>query len=94
MNDMNRDALMLKIQRLAFAKTETELFLDTHPDCRQALDYYHRIIDELDAARTEYQNKFGPVVASESMGDRWTWIDGLWPWQMNYESADSRKGGK
>ena len=80
---MNKDELMRRIQELSFAKVETELFLDTHPDSKTALDYYRNIVDELDMAMTEYQNKFGPIVAEASMGDGWTWIDGLWPWQMN-----------
>ncbi len=82
----------MKIQKLSFAKTETELFLDTHPECTQALDYYRRTVNELDALRTEYQHKFGPIVAAESMGDRWTWIDGAWPWQ--HESENRVKGGR
>ena len=80
---MNREELMKRIQELSFVKVETELFLDTHPDCKSALDYYRNITEELDMAMTEYQNKYGPIVAEASMGDKWSWIEGAWPWQMN-----------
>ncbi len=89
-NTMSADMLLRKIQELSFAKVECELFLDTHPDCRQALDYYHRLVDELDGYLMEYQNTYGPLVATASMGDRWTWVDGPWPWQMNGAKGDKR----
>ena len=78
---MSREELMDKIHALSFAMTEAQLFLDTHPDCRGALDYMRGIRDELDIALTEYQNKYGPLFADMTGGDRWTWIDGPWPWQ-------------
>ena len=78
---MNKDELMRNIDSLSFALTEAQLFLDTHPDCRNALDYYRRLVDELDVAMTEYQNKYGPLVPEAIAEDKWNWIDGPWPWQ-------------
>ena len=80
---MSREELMDKIHALSFAMTEAQLFLDTHPDCRTALDYFRGLRDELDVAMTEYQNKFGPLFADMTVGDKWSWIDGPWPWQQN-----------
>lgn len=93
MNNMTQAALMDKIQKLSFAQTETGLFLNTHPDCTRALDYYHKLTDELNAAREEYANTYGPIIASESMGDRWTWIEGAWPWHNGFPE-NGAKGGK
>ena len=80
---MTKEELMDKIHALSFAMTEAQLFLDTHPDCRAALDYFRSAKDELDMAMTEYQNKYGPLLADMSVGDKWAWIDGPWPWQHN-----------
>ncbi len=80
---MNREDLMKRIDALTFAMTEAQLFLDTHPDCRTALDYYRRLGDDLDKAMTEYQNKYGPLFADATAADRWNWIDGPWPWHIN-----------
>ena len=90
---MNKDKESIKrrVDELSFVKVETELFLDTHPDCRQALDYYHRILDELRAAELEYINAYGPLVASESSTERWNWVDTPWPWQM---MGEKKEGGK
>ena len=85
MDNMTKAALLKKIQELSFAKVETELYLDTHPDSKQALDYYRDILNRLDEAMTEYQNKYGPLFAEGVVGDRWTWVDGKWPWQIDTE---------
>ena len=83
--DNGKESLMKKVQALSFAKVEAELYLDGHPDSQKALDYYKGILNELDEAMTEYQNKYGPIFAEGVMGDRWTWVDGKWPWQLETE---------
>ena len=86
MDNANRkNELMRKIQALSFAKLEAELYLDTHPDSKAALDFYRGTLTELDAAMTEYQNKYGPIFTEGAAGDRWTWISGKWPWQLDGE---------
>ena len=88
---MSRDEWLHKIQSLSFAKTECELYLDTHPECKHALDYYRNIVEQLDQAMSEYQSKFEPLWADASLNkDRWTWIDGAWPWQ-NEENKGKKK---
>lgn len=85
---MNREELLRKIQELSFAKCEMELFFDTHPTCRAALDMYRSTVDELNMATERYQNEFGPLTADGSMGtDRWTWIDSPWPWHLHDDIA-------
>ena len=78
---MTREEMVRNIQALAFAKTETELFLDGHPDCQAALTYYYETVDALRAATEEYEAKYGPITASGVRGDVWTWTDMPWPWQ-------------
>ena len=85
MDNQSRTELLRKVQALSFAKVETELYLDTHPDSQQALNYYRKILDELDVAMTEYQNKYGPLFAEGVVGDRWTWVEGAWPWEIDTE---------
>ncbi len=67
---------------------ESQLFLDTHPGCTAALDYYKRVADEYDEVMTEYQNMYGPIVADAVTSDRWSWIDGPWPWQTESDTSD------
>ncbi len=41
---MNRKQLLRKLQMLDFAIQETALFLNSHPDDRQAMQYYQSAV--------------------------------------------------
>ena len=86
---MNKEALLRQIQELSFRKTEAELFLDTHPDCKDALDFYRRTVTALMTATEEYNNKYGPLTAAANTADTWDWIKSPWPWQI--ENGEGRK---
>jgi spore coat protein JB len=85
MDKQTKESLMRRVQELSFAKVECELYLDTHPDSREALDYYKNILSRLDEAMTTYQNEYGPIFSEGVVGDRWTWVEGAWPWQLTAE---------
>ncbi len=87
MEDKN---LMKKIQTLSFAKVEAELYLDTHPDNKEALEYYRGILSELDDAMTKYQNEVAPIFAEGVVGDSWTWVRGKWPWQRDTDVTEGK----
>ena len=75
-------SLSEKIQKLSFVKEELELYLDTHPSCRTALDYYQKTLMELERLTEQYENEVGPLTAAGVRStDEWTWIGGPWPWQ-------------
>ena len=86
-----KNDLYRKIQELSFVKAEIELFLDTHPDSRVAMDYYKETLAALDSYMTKYQAEYGPIHATAGiMADRWAWVDMPWPWQ-NGEKAEARE---
>jgi len=91
---MNKQELLKKIQQLSFAKVEAELFLDTHPECTQALDYYKKTVNSLEMLMEEYQNTYGPLVAMAVQGDKWTWVDGPWPWHIDWDENANGKSGR
>ena len=71
-----------QIRALGFVKAELELYLDTHPNCRTALDYYYQTLAELRRLIEQYENTVGPLTASGTVSpDEWTWVKGPWPWQ-------------
>ena len=74
------------IQELSFVKAELELYLDTHPDCKVALDYYGQTVDALTQLMNKYQASGKPIVASGSIETkRWSWVAEPWPWQTEEE---------
>ena len=83
----DRAELMKKIQELAFVKTETELYLDGHPEAMVALEYYREIISRLGAVLEEYEAKYGPLTAGGNTADSWEWALGKWPWQLDKEDV-------
>lgn len=88
MNNQNNGSMssgdvLKKLQALAFAKVETELYLDAHPECMAALEHYKTIISEYEKLLEIYENTVAPVTASSAAGDRWTWVDSPWPWQID-----------
>ena len=72
-----------QIRALCFVKTELELYLDTHPGCRTALDYYYQTVKELKRLTEQYENTTGPLTAMGNVSaDQWQWVVGPWPWQQ------------
>ena len=82
MND--REKLLKNVQMYQFAVTDAALFLDTHPDCAQALGYYNKYKKLLSEAKSAYEQAFGPLeICSEQNNSRWEWVDGPFPWELN-----------
>lgn len=77
--------LLREIMQVGFVVVELQLYLDTHPNDRQALRLYnesamcyHRLI-------MEYQRKYGMLMAHSPDGtEEWRWIGSPWPWEINY----------
>ena len=83
-----------QIRALSFVKEELELYLDTHPDCTTALDYYHQTLAALKILTEKYEITESPLTASGVTNtERWSWVDGAWPWQQG-NGAQSRKERK
>ena len=62
---MDKDKLFRAIQMYGFAIDEIKLYLDTHPNCRNALDFYHRYNDLRREAEEEYIRLYGPLTANQ-----------------------------
>ncbi len=79
---MDRDNLLRRIQSLDFSIYELTLYLDTHPDCQEALDCYHKFNELRKAAVEEYTRTCGPLNMKQVKNrDRWTWVHDPWPWE-------------
>lgn len=86
-NACEGEALLSLIRRLDFALVEVNLYLDTHPHSRTALNYFERLLCERKQAADRYEATFGPLTAmAGGMQEEWTWSTGAWPWQIDKES--------
>ena len=93
MNNGNMDMIALadRIQELTFVIKELELYLDTHPDCKTALDYYYQTNTALKKMTEEYEAKYRPLTSGGVNTDQgWTWVKEPWPWQRPGDYKEPR----
>ena len=74
--------LLSRIAICDFILTETALFLDTHPDCAEALAFYGKHLEMKKKAEEEYTRKYGMLKHSDYKDQNtWQWVEGPWPWE-------------
>ena len=77
-----REMMMRKIQQLDFSLVDAGMYLNGHPKDPAALSYFKQQQKDYQQAILDYTNKYGPITFKTGMyNDRWTWIDGPWPWE-------------
>lgn len=83
----NRDRLMKQIQTYAFAAHEANLYLDSHPESKAAMEYFkkHKTMEK--KATEEYERRFGPITVNADM-QSWEWTKGPWPWQNGMDGKE------
>ena len=79
----NRCLSLKKIQIIDFVLNDTVLYLDTHPNCKEALEYYNKYLEMRKSAVKEYVSLFGPIELTDTnvCGGSWKWSDGPCPWE-------------
>lgn len=83
-----KDYLMKQIQQTQFAAYDLQLYLDTHPDCTEALELYTKLNATARSLRQDYENAYGPLKAAHSACDTpfaWNDKDYPWPWAKERE---------
>lgn len=74
---------MMNVYELGFIMVEIVLYLDTHPEDAEALDYYCTMKEKYHDAVQFYTDNFGPLLANHvECGNYWTWASTPLPWEM------------
>ncbi len=77
--------MMKQIMHTEFALVDLNLFLDTHPDCREALELFTKLAASLKSLKADYETKFGPLYAWSSRNEtpfQWVEQGRKWPWEI------------
>lgn len=75
---------MRKLQMVDFAIAETVLYLDAYPNCKAALAYYHKLLDEREKLADSLAKSGRPVTnMSNTDTENWNWTNGPWPWELD-----------
>ena len=82
MTCVDKNQLMCEIMAIDFAITDIKLYLNTHPDDKEAINLYNSLVKKRLAMIDSYQSMFGPIIAEtyDKSVDHWRWIDDPWPW--------------
>ena len=74
--------LMKRIDDASFAMDDVILYLDTHPDDRNALNYYRYVVALRKEAVKAYEASFGPLTIEDADDAcTWSWLTERWPWE-------------
>lgn len=77
-----RRQLMYAIQMYDFYLYELQLYLDTHPTCRNGLFAFRRYKELREKAVRSYNELFGPLTPLQSGCENvFEWAKGPWPWE-------------
>lgn len=79
----DKKVLMQNIYELGFVLTETNLYLDTHPDDTEAIEYYTQMKEKYHEYMTKYSDYHGPLDKMHMSNDNyWMWVATPMPWEM------------
>ena len=79
-----REKLMRRIQACSFAVVEANLYLDSHPTCREGLRYFAEHKAEKERLLAEYAEKYGPITIDQNSSDKkWEWVKSPFPWERS-----------
>jgi len=81
----SRKQLLQLINEVSFATLDVTLYLDTHPDDMDALDYFKEHSNVREQAVKEYTRLYGPLttdIANDSTC--WKWSMQPFPWEGGY----------
>ena len=77
-------SLLRRIQTEDFALYEVALYLDAYPTSQEALEYYHKLMQERDQVCDYYQKNCGPLtIYGNKSKTSWDWISAPWPWEAD-----------
>jgi spore coat protein JB len=82
LDQMNKSALLGWIDSVSFAVTDCNLYLDTHPEDQDAINYFRQYSEMREAALANYSKRFGPLTVDMAQPEcNWDWISAPWPWE-------------
>lgn len=70
---------------LGFCADDMKLYIDTHYDDVDAIEYFNQCALLLKKAKAEYEKLYGELEAcNHTSGESWNWNNGKMPWEGEY----------
>lgn len=83
----DRASLLKEIDEVSFAVNEATLYLDTHPDCKEAITYFNEMAPKRAELLKQFADSFEPLTVDcickdgKKLTDHFVWLDGPAPWE-------------
>ncbi|RIW38363.1 spore coat protein CotJB [Bacillus salacetis] len=84
-NDLSKlQRLFEELQAVQFVLLELNLYLDTHPEDRAAIQQFNSYVTERRKIEKQIEKSFGPLLnfGLSKGGFPWKWTDSPWPWPL------------
>lgn len=76
--------LLREIQAVDFTIYDLSLFLDTHPECRRALEDHNKFVQKSAQLKSIYEQRYGPLKLDSVSKFPYRYINDPWPWEIKY----------
>lgn len=88
-------SLLKKLNEISFAINDLTLFLDTHPDCMEAIQLFYRLVPQREQLLKEYSES-AAALTPDLLGTLpakavFAWNDGPAPWEGGDELCGPMK---
>lgn len=78
----------LELQALSFVLTELGMYLDTHPEDKEAFELFREYGKLAREGRRRYEAMYGPLTQQAAADrEKYTWLDDPWPWEYRQEGG-------
>lgn len=79
-----QEKLMQDMCAQQFAALEVNLFLDTHPRNKKAIEAMKVYTTKFKELKTRYEEKFGmiDIYSPNNSTEKWAWVNDPWPWEQ------------
>ena len=79
----DRESKLWDVMMYSFAINDLNLYLDLHPEDKEANKIMKEMIEKEKMAKEEYTRIYGPLCVDEVSGNSFDWINSPWPWEKD-----------
>lgn len=79
--ETERESLLYQLMAYSFAINDLNLYLDLHPEDKEAYRLFKRYVCTENEIESVYVEKYGPMTVTETNGEYFDWIKNPWPWE-------------
>ena len=76
-----KEKLFYQVIAYSFAINDLNLYLDLHPENKEVFNLFKKYVQEEKELCGEYVKKYGPLEVTETLGNKYDWLNSPWPWE-------------